>query len=100
MPATPEQLASYLSVFAEWRAAGDTYHGAVLRLICGETVNVTTMQANAIELAVLHFDLMQRAVPLVSKGAFAKLALARSATGSLSEQPNGWATTAGMRSLS
>ena len=77
MKATPSQLASYLSTFAELRAASDEYHAAMLRLIGGETVNVAALQARAIELTMLHTDWLQSALPLASKGAFAKLTMVR-----------------------
>ena len=51
----------------------------MLRLIGGETINVASLQAKAIELAVLHSDWLQSALPLASKGAFAKLSIVRSA---------------------
>ena len=79
MQATPSQLAAYLSAFAESRAASDEYHAAMLRMIGGETINVASLQAKAIELAVLHTDWLQTALPLASKGAFAKLSIVRPA---------------------
>ena len=79
MQATPSQLASYLSAFAESRAASDEYHAAMLRLIGGETINVASLQAKAIELAVLHSDWLQSALPLASMGACAKLSIVRPA---------------------
>ena len=77
MQATPSQLASYLSAFAESRAASDEYHAAMLRLIDGETINVASLQAKAIELAVLHTNWLQMALPLARRGAFAKLSIVR-----------------------
>ena len=77
MKATPSQLAAYLSAFAEFRAASDEYHAAILRLIGGETINGASLQAHAIELTMLHSDWLQSALPLVSKGAFVKLTMVR-----------------------
>ena len=79
MQAIPSQLASYLSAFAESRVASDEYHAAMLRMIGGETINVASLQAKAIELAVLHTDWLQSALPLASNGAFAKLSIVRPA---------------------
>ena len=66
MQATIEEQGAYLSAFAEWRAASDEYHAAIVRLIDGDTLNVASMHAKAIELANLHSVCLERTTPLVS----------------------------------